>query len=299
MRGALFSLLSIVAFISLGYLLGVHSVLKQYWPVNSYIAKRNYIMSRSIPIIRGFSVTKNRTYVPCEVFQEHNIADKTAVILTVGQSMSDNSGNVPYLPKKEVYNFNIMDGNCYRAQDPLLGTTGTGGSTWSRLGDLLIQAGEFDRVLIVPIALGGSTVKQWSPNGNANLRLKLAIKMLRLLKINISHIAWVQGSSDAGRGTTTSEYSEHLIDLIDNIRLHEVVAPIFIALTSRCYAGLSEEVRRGQLFVSKSTPNVFLGPDTDSINFPGSRYDGCHLSGAGLDRNAELWLKVLQNFSKQ
>ena len=69
-------------------------------------------------------------------------------VLSLGQSLSANVNGPPFRPAGHVSNLNIFDGKCYAAADPLLGTTGNGGSYLSRLGALLADK---DRdVLIVP-----------------------------------------------------------------------------------------------------------------------------------------------------
>src|SRR5688572_30663637 len=61
---------------------------------------------------------------------------RCAAILVFGQSNGANSGDTPYIPKHRVFNFNVFDGQCYVARDPLLGATESKGNFASRLGDM-------------------------------------------------------------------------------------------------------------------------------------------------------------------
>ena len=71
---------------------------------------------------KSFRDTSQRTKVPCR-------ADAgTAVLITLGQSNAANYALKRYTPKHEVLNFDLYDGHCYKAQDPLLGASGTLGN---------------------------------------------------------------------------------------------------------------------------------------------------------------------------
>src|SRR5580700_10127645 len=114
---------------------------------------------------RSFRDTADRIKISCVT------SENTAVIVTLGQSNAANYGTVAYTPKYDVMNFDIYDGNCYRARDPLLGASGTGGNFATPLADILIQQGLFERVIVAPIAMGGSTVEQWADEGRFNRRM--------------------------------------------------------------------------------------------------------------------------------
>src|SRR4029079_2165594 len=65
-----------------------------------------------------YSDTKGREAVSC-----WSIEPDAAVILAMGQSNAGNYGETRYRPVQPVINFNWADGKCYRAEDPLLGST--------------------------------------------------------------------------------------------------------------------------------------------------------------------------------
>jgi hypothetical protein len=108
----------------------------------------------------GFADTRWKSLVSCAI---SGARSRTVVILIAGQSNAGNhGGGDPYVARDQVDNFNLKDGLCYHAADPLLGTTAEGANFATRLGDLLIDAGAFDRVILVPIAVGGTTMEEWA-----------------------------------------------------------------------------------------------------------------------------------------
>src|SRR5271170_3060469 len=85
-------------------------------------------------------------------------AGKTAIVVVGGQSNAANYGNTRYTAREAVDNFDPSTGKCFGAADPLLGADGAGGNFATRLGDILIQAGRYDRVILVPIAVQGASL---------------------------------------------------------------------------------------------------------------------------------------------
>lgn len=223
---------------------------------------------------------------------------KTTVILTFGQSNAANAGAQCYVPRRSVYAYNVFDMNYYRAIDPLPGATNDGGSVWGRLGDKLIEAGLFQSVLFVPIAVGGSYIKDWTPrDGYCYRRLLLTLSRLKRTGIRPDMLCWQHGEADANLVMTSSEeYQARFRRLLTEVRLAGVEAPVYIAVASHCANGPHpcqnhEQIRRAQRQLV-SLPDVLPGPDTDQ--FTGDfRHDGCHFSEKGLDAVAQAWLECI------
>ncbi len=116
------------------------------------------------PLHLSFRRTAGRREVSIALFSE---SPTTAVILGIGQSniANESEASARYEPKGEVYNFNFFDGKCYVAKDPLLGSSNDRSNVLTRLGDLLVERGNYSRVLLVPIAHGGTHTSEWSPAG--------------------------------------------------------------------------------------------------------------------------------------
>jgi hypothetical protein len=224
------------------------------------------------------------------------------VFLVLGQSNAANHGERTYSPKHAVYSFDFLRFRCVRADDPLGGASGNGGSIWSRLGDLLVERGVYRSVLFVPLAFGGNFVADLIPGGSRHGRTTLALsrltKALDRLPLPFSAVLWQQGEAEANHTTMSAvAYQAHLHDIIADLRSRGVFAPVFIATATYCEAGPhpfhnAEQIRGAQLAAIDPSAGFFPGPDVDAIVGDG-RYDQCHLSDAGLHRCAELWFDTL------
>jgi|GEM_PF-4159824 len=224
------------------------------------------------------------------------------VFLVCGQSNAANHGEGTYAPKHAVYNFDFLRFRCVRADDPLGGASGNGGSIWSRLGDLLVERGVFRSVVFVPIAVGGSFVTDLVPGGSKHGRTTLALsrlmKALGQLPLPFSAVLWQQGEAEANHtAMSAAAYQAHLRDVVADLRSRGVFAPVFVAAATYCEAGPhpfdnAAQIRDAQLAVADPSAGFFPGPDVDTVAGDG-RYDRCHLSEAGLQRCAELWFEVL------
>ena len=224
-----------------------------------------------------------------------------AVILVLGQSNAGNHGEGLHRPAREVFVLNFLTMRCHRANDPLPGASGAGGSVWSRLGDRLIERGVFKRVLFVPLAFGGTFIADWIPGGKMHARAVLALSRLQTMHgagiLPITATVWQQGEAEANHTRMSSEaYQLHLLDVIADLRSRNVFAPIFIAQCSLCETGERpfrnhDSIRSGQRATVNPKFGVFAGPDTDLVTTE-FRSDGCHFSAAGLDQCADAWLEV-------
>lgn len=243
----------------------------------------------------GFDDTSDRSLVDCSPYTRE--AQRTMVLLSLGQSNGANHGESRMVPRAGVDNFNTADGKCYAAKDPLLGPTGTDGSPWTRLGDRLLEEGIYDRVLVAAIAVGGSRIERWAPGGDLNGRLAWTAKALDSAGIRVTHVAWHQGESNSD--DTEEEYTAAFGEVLRTLRDLGIDAPVFPAVATICFDAGSDEIRRAQAALPGLYPGVFPGPNTDALDRFEHRHDLCHLSTLGLDLHAELWLAALVEHSKQ
>lgn len=238
---------------------------------------------------RGFKDTTGRKEVDCSQFNQPG----SAILLTLGQSNAANESEPGFQPGQGVYNFSFFDGKCYVARDPLLGTTGVEGSVWSRLGDELVRSGRFQRVLIAPIAVGGSRVRAWTPTGAHFSRIVAVQKALASRGLKATHVLWHQGESDA-RWTTQQEYIDMFGQMLEGMRGEGVDAPVYVAVASACGHGGSDAIRAAQREIPHKFANTRPGPNTDEIDRLRWRRDGCHFSAEGLKLHANAWTEVLE-----
>ena len=240
--------------------------------------------------------TSNRQRVSCQT-------DKTtAVIVTLGQSNAANYALERYTPKYDVRNFDLYDGRCYNAKDPLLGASGTLGNFATPLADMLIERGLYSHVIVAPIAMGGSTVEEWAEEGVFNRRILVLIRRLFDAGLTPTLILWHQGEGNSGAGDSHGrQYRKDLLEVIATFRNYGITAPFFVALATKCGAyprSSGDNIRKGQATAVNPLDNVFLGPDTDALGDAYRDEDHCHFNAAGLLRHAAMWADVLQAWAQ-
>ena len=220
-----------------------------------------------------------------------------AVFLICGQSNGANHGETKFAASEAVFNFNLFDGQCYPASDPLLGATGDSGSPWCLFGDTMVAKGFAPAIVLVPVSVGGSTVAEWAPNGTYNRRMSYALDGLRKIGFWPTHVLWHQGEADLLYGTSGEAYVRSFNDLVEFLRALDVTAPIYVAIASYFavpagYEASQAIIREAQQSLIDRTRGIFPGPDTDLIT---DRFDGCHMGTAGLRAHARAWEAVLDN----
>ena len=223
------------------------------------------------------------------------VSEKTAVIVVHGQSNAGNYGSTRHTAREAVDNFDPATGKCFAAADPLLGADGVGGSFATRLGDILIQAGRYDRVIVVPLAVGGASLSVLNNEG-AEL-LTNAISKLKAAGLTPTHLLFQQGETDATSTTTAEQYVPLLHQLVKRFRAAGFDAPFYLSRSAKCdYVEPKNmaAVRAGQLSAVDEGLNIRPGPDTDTIGNEGRSPDGCHMNEAGTLANAALWAAFIK-----
>jgi hypothetical protein len=216
----------------------------------------------------------------------------TAVFLVTGQSNAANyQGQRHKSEDDQVVNF--VGGHCYRAASPLLGADGEMGETWTLLGNKLIRSGLYRTVILIPAAVGGSSVSRWAANGDLNTMLIGVIRSSRM-RYAITAVLWDQGAEDFGLHTPEVQYRQNLKSLIDTVRAEGVRAPFFI---TRCSVGgmdWSEDnpISRAQGSLVDDQQAIFDGPNTDRDVTAIDRYDGYHFAATGQEKYTDAWIKL-------
>lgn len=223
------------------------------------------------------------------------VSGKTAIIVVHGQSNAANYGSARYTAREAVDNFDSVSGKCFAAADPLLGADGMGGSFATRLGDMLIQDGRYDRVVLVPLARGGASIAYLNSEG-AEL-ITNGIAKMKAAGLAPTHILFQQGETDAVSKTTAEQYASLMHQLVRRFRAAGFDAPFYLSRSTKCdYVRPANmaAVRAGQLAAVNEALNIRPGPDTDTIGNEGRSPDGCHMNEAGTVANAALWAAILR-----
>jgi hypothetical protein len=195
-----------------------------------------------------------------------------------------------------VFNYNFIDRRCYRAEDPLLGATGIGGSVWMPVAQEILESKWAKRVLLVPLAVSNSSITQWGPGAMLSQRLLGTLEGLGHHGLTPHALLWHHGETDA-RGNRSDEfYGKRFMEMVDHLRRNGTVAPIFVARATICNSVPHSPVRRAQLGVTNSRHGILPGPDTDTLDRIWDRRDGCHFSAEGNRKHARLWVKALEPY---
>lgn len=218
-------------------------------------------------------------------------SSRTAIILVHGQSNAANFGSSRYAARGAVDNFDPESGKCFAAVDPLLGADGAGGNFATRLGDILIDAGRYDRVVIVPIGVQGASLSEL--NGEYGERIDNALRKLRAAQLTPTHLLFQQGEKDAILTTSRDQYVSMLHALVMRFRAAGLQAPFYLSRSTKCDVEgpkNSAAIRAAQEAAVDVALNIRRGPDTDVIGNEGRNpLDGCHMNEAGTLANAALW----------
>lgn len=220
-----------------------------------------------------------------------NPALKTLVLIISGQSNYATQAPTSYTPTHPtvVDNFNIYDGQMYAATGVLLGSTwamGLGsGHFGGQLADLLITNGKFDRVILVPNAVGGSSVTSWSAGV---LSGRMTVTMNRLKARGVTPgvtgltfaMIWGQGETDNGL-LNQAQYTAAF-----NIVAAELIAAgfsgrIFVNQQTWIAGTTSAAIRAAQAAVVNGT-TIFAGADADTLTAGSRQADNTHFNDAGL-----------------
>jgi len=226
-------------------------------------------------------------------YQQPQNAPGTAVLLTLGQSNSANSGEKSafYLPRLKVWQLNDENDLSY-ASEPLSLAAGYGASVWPRLADTLLKTGWAERVVIASVGVGATSVSAWRPSGAMWSRVELAMLNLRRLNLMPTHVLWHQGETDASVTSMSSEeYAGHLSAMIRGLGYLGCNAPVFVSKASYANGKLCEKIREGQRRVIQYDL-ALPGPDTDTLGHM-YRYDNLHFNEMGLNAYAHLWYECL------
>lgn len=224
---------------------------------------------------------------------------RTAVFLIVGQSNAGNHGGQLTLSAYGSKIVNFFNGRCYVASSPLLGSTGTWGEYWTETANQLLHSGRFERIVLVPTAVAGTSIARWSASGELNLMLRYTMDRVAATGFTITHVLWHQGETDAAIGMHEEDYRSHFRSFVESLRGAGVSAPVYASIATKClvigpYSQLNP-IARAQAALASIGFGVQAGVNSDELLGKVDRYDGCHVSGSGTSKMAVAWAKLLSS----
>src|SRR5262249_27063919 len=133
--------------------------------------------------------------------------------------------------------------------------------------------GAYKKVVLVPAAIGATSIGRWRKGGDLNDMLRGVIDGLRP-DYKVTQVVWVQGENDWIEVTPGDVYARSFASLLET--LPDV--PVFIAIATRC-TGIWQADNPIAQAQRKLVDNrrVFLAADFDSLlSDDDRRPDRCH-----------------------
>jgi hypothetical protein len=261
-----------------------------------YTLTATYFQAANNPItVYGNRVGK--TQVDCTVS-----GTTTGVIVVFGQSLAANYTNDSYAVTNTnlIQDFSNLDGGCYLAKYPSIGTTylsgnGTFGSYLLRLGDAWVTAGNFTRVIFANAAIGGSLVSDWATGALAQ-NITATFRRLQAAKLTVTAVVWEQGENDCSAGTSQANYASSLATVISNIRTFFPAGPIFINQESWVNGTACSAITTAQANAVNHASGIWAGANIDSITATGRQADNTHLNSTGAASAASALQTAMHAF---
>jgi hypothetical protein len=235
-----------------------------------------------------------------------NTGVKNLILIMVGQSNRQAIAPTAYtlVNASSVDNFSLYDSAVYAYADPPIGSsasTGGGagpGHLGGRVADKFITAGTFSRVIVVPLAIGGSSAADWATGGLSN-RICVAMRRLQarfgsaLSDPNVTMaIEWGVGETDGSIGTSQAAYTSSVNTVLSNATACGFSGRMFVALETWLSGSTSATIRAAQAAVVNGT-TILQSGDIDTINATGRQADNTHLNDTGAPTAATLIYNAL------
>lgn len=236
---------------------------------------------------------------------------RNLILITMGQSLRANQLPTLYLPHNPdaIESLNIYDCQRYAVAGPLPGTdiyrgvrTNGAGNIAVILADLFEKADIFDRIVIVPIAVGGTRYWQWDKTGPLQRRFRFAMDCLAAqgIKPNSPGLTWAVeigiGEADSQARTSQARLTRSLKGIIADVFASGFPGRVFVARESYDMGRTSRAVTGAQTAVIDGK-RVFLSGDLDTLRGPVNRQmDGVHshLTDTGGHRAAHLIFRAMR-----
>lgn len=234
--------------------------------------------------------TDNRIYNCDYLVREHK---DIHVILVLGDS-NIVAGELPAAPRlATVFNVNPINGLCYPAREPMMGTIANPGSPWVRLANALVESNSQKEVLLVPVMLPSSSIADWKKDAPVSTRLQNMLSALKKQDITIHAVLWQHGQKNDELITQKEQYQTAFADIVETLRSNGITAPVYVAKSGSCPGKHAGPVWDAQTAIMGSAPDVLAGPDLSKLSPEHFNADQCALNEKGLDAYVQLWHGIL------
>jgi hypothetical protein len=229
-----------------------------------------------------------------------NPAERTLIMICAGQSLGTDLITDTFTPANgtKLDNCTWYDGKNYAATTPLLGTSWNGSIATShnfnhKIADGIITSGKFDRVIVIPMGMSGTTVNFWAnegaltPEATGYYRMIVAVaKKLAAQGITPATpgvkflVKWNQGESDTQQATSQVSYMADFTKLVAKCAPDLPGVKWMVARETHYVGAVSSAVQAAQVALVDNV-TIFAGEDMDSIADTGRVGDQTHLNATG------------------
>lgn len=226
--------------------------------------------------------------------QTINTGVQNCILIGAGQSNSPGAIVAPsaFTPvNTSALDFlNPYDGEIYTATDPVIGaapsTTASIGAPLLRVSDALVTAGKCARVIMMAIAIGGTSIDEWATGFLSN-RIGVAIKRLAARGItpqtNVTFVLlWGQGETDGALATTSVAYQASFATMKANAAAAGFSGRWLVARQTFINGSSNATIQGAQAALVNGT-DVFAGANGDAL--VGSACSGASACRIAADGN--------------
>lgn len=244
-----------------------------------------------------------------------NPAEKTLIMICAGQSLGTDRIIDTFTPTNasKVDNLSWYDGKNYAATNPLLGTgwAGTVGTSHNfnfKIADGIISNSKFDRVIIVPMGMGGTSINQWANDGALTTEATGYCRMINAVAKKLAAqgitpattgvkflIKWNHGESDTQAGTSQASYTADFNKMKARVDA-DLPVKWMVAKESWIVGVTSATVQAAQLALVDNV-SIFAGENMDSIDATGRVADNTHLNATGGNSAATMGIAAVTAIS--
>jgi hypothetical protein len=223
---------------------------------------------------------------------------RSLVLIVAGASNRANDTGSLYLPPHgdNIDTLNVFDGALYNIVGPLPGATfepSLGpGNIAAYLAELLVSSGKFDRVILVSLAIGGTSATDWISGDFAN-RVSIALARLKDLSITPDTpgvtfaMEWGQGEIESFLHIPPAYYARQLNTIIRNARRAGFSGRTFVAVETWIFGKVWPPIQAAQRSVV-NRKTVFQSCNCDILGRAYRQDKAGHFNRRGAAAAAKL-----------
>lgn len=208
-------------------------------------------------------------------------------ILAIGQS---NIANHCGTARESRFGEALALGELHPMSDPVAGGTGTDGSVWPRVADLLADRPWPGSLRLTLAAVGATSLAEWLPGEKCFTAL--AERFAAGDGEGVTHVVWQQGEKDTLLQTSEADYTAMFLRLHAAVTDVVGVVPWTICRSSYRMGVTNPDVTDAQAKLAATLPLAVEGPYLDAFG-PELRRDDTHFNDDGLEQFAALLVDAL------